>query len=68
VQKPLVDLGDERQLIKILNRLTLLVANDLARRCPAPYQALDRGEIGATGFRLQPVAHRILVLAHRDRL
>ena len=34
----------------------------------APYQAVDRGEIGAAGFRCQPVAHRVFVLAYGDSL
>src|SRR5579862_1735868 len=65
MQKTPVNLGNERQLVEILDRLTGRVADNLAV-CAAPYETLDRGQIGSTGLRCQPVSNSVFVLADRN--
>src|SRR5262249_15494220 len=67
MQEPLIDLGHKRQLIEILDRLPGSVGDDFAALSP-PDQALNRGEVGSTGLRREPVAHCIFVLSDSDGL
>src|ERR1700756_1583916 len=67
VQETLIDLGNEGQLVEVLDGGPRRIAENLSR-ATAPHQTLDRGKLRSTRLCRKPVPHGVLIFPHGDRL